>query len=68
MKVRESNIELLRIVLMTIIIVWHLFVYGESFLQTLTTPSIYIAPLLVFRLIASSSLPGSMVLNLNETS
>ncbi|WP_413546758.1 acyltransferase family protein [Bacteroides uniformis] len=48
MKVRESNIELLRIVLMTIIIVWHLFVYGESFLQTLATPSIYIAPLLVF--------------------
>ncbi len=49
MKARESNIELLRIVLMAIIIVWHYLVYGESLLQNLThTSYIYLAPLLTF--------------------
>lgn len=49
MKARESNIELLRIALMIIIIVWHCIVYGESFLQNLSHSSyVYIAPLLTF--------------------
>nr|WP_158699698.1 acyltransferase family protein [Alistipes sp. Marseille-P5061] len=49
MKVRDSNIELLRIVLMILIIIWHYLVYGYGILENLTThPIIFITPILVF--------------------
>ena len=34
-KHRESNIELLRIVLMALIIIWHYMIYGQSLLSNL---------------------------------
>ena len=65
-KARESNIELLRIMLMAIIIVWHCFVYGESLLENLDSPSIYAAPLLVFPVDCFVFISGFYGLKLNR--
>lgn len=65
-KDRESNIELLRIVLMAIIIVWHCLVYGEHFLQNLQKPALYIAPLLVFPVDCFVFISGYYGLKLNR--
>lgn len=49
MRGRDSNIELLRIILTLFIIIWHYLVYGYEILDNLTAqPITFITPILVF--------------------